>query len=128
VMAAHFIGLAVFPAQPEPPALFLREIVLDSERNDGTDAGCLRTFLVPNRHCPTTQLLFVTHDGTDPPKVFSSAAYNTSTGLPELSKASRSFEGSPLLVLRTRSNIECACMNHSSGLCRCRLELPMKSR
>src|ERR1022692_1647389 len=39
VMAGHFIDLAVFLAQAEPPAFLLREVILDAERDDGPDAG-----------------------------------------------------------------------------------------
>ena len=37
VMAGHFIDLAVFLAEAEPPAFFLREVILDGERDDGPE-------------------------------------------------------------------------------------------
>ncbi len=39
VMAGHFIDLAVFLAEAQPPPFFLRKIILDSERYHGPDAG-----------------------------------------------------------------------------------------
>jgi hypothetical protein len=39
VVARHFIDLAVFLAQAQPPAFFLREVILEGERDDGTDTG-----------------------------------------------------------------------------------------
>jgi hypothetical protein len=38
VMARHFIDLAVFFAEAEPPAFFLRVVILNGECDDGTDA------------------------------------------------------------------------------------------
>jgi hypothetical protein len=37
VMARHFIDLAVFLAQAKPPAFFLRKVILEVQRDDGTD-------------------------------------------------------------------------------------------
>ena len=34
-MAGHFIHLAVFFVEAEPPAFFLRIVILDGERDDG---------------------------------------------------------------------------------------------
>jgi hypothetical protein len=38
-MAGHFIDLAIFFTEPEPPAFFLCEVILDGERDDSTDTG-----------------------------------------------------------------------------------------
>jgi hypothetical protein len=39
VVAGHFIELAVFLAEAKPPAVFLRVVILDIERDDRPDAG-----------------------------------------------------------------------------------------
>jgi hypothetical protein len=39
VVAGHFIDLAVFLAQAQPPALFLSEVIFDGERDDSADTG-----------------------------------------------------------------------------------------
>jgi hypothetical protein len=38
VVARHFVELAVFLAQAEPPALFLRKVIHEVDRNGRTDA------------------------------------------------------------------------------------------
>jgi len=39
VMAGQFIDFAVFLAEAEPPAFFLRKVILNGERHDGPDTG-----------------------------------------------------------------------------------------
>ncbi|HTT77847.1 MAG TPA: hypothetical protein VMF50_17930 [Candidatus Binataceae bacterium] len=43
VVAGHFIDLAVFLAEAQPPALFLREVILAGERDDSTGVAPLLT-------------------------------------------------------------------------------------
>jgi hypothetical protein len=38
-VTGHFVEFTVFLVRPEPPALFLRKIILDGERDNGPDAG-----------------------------------------------------------------------------------------
>jgi hypothetical protein len=45
-MAGHFVELAVFLVEPEPPAFLLRKVILDRERDDGPDA-CEGVRLLP---------------------------------------------------------------------------------
>ena len=39
MVTGHFVELAVFLAKPEPPAFFLRIVILDGERDDRADAS-----------------------------------------------------------------------------------------